>query len=162
MKYLKKAEPWDVKSSKTYKCFPYTKAINTYTTIRLAHDDLNRRVSKELEKWKLSVPKYGVIRQLYNHNSLTLTELSQKIFSGNSNLTTLIDRMEGDGLVERVEGDTDRRIKKVRLTKKGLALAPRVVEEYRRFLHQMVTKCLTHDEQRMLTNLLQKIVESLP
>ncbi len=157
----RRIELWDDESSNTYKCFPFTEAINAYTTIRRTHDKLHRHVSKKLEKWQLSVPKYGVIRQLYNHESLTLSEISQKIFSGNSNVTTLIDRMERDGLVERVEGGNDRRVKRIRLTEKGLALAPKVVSEYRGFLHQTMMNCLTHEEQQTLTDLLYKVMESV-
>ncbi len=166
VKYLhmksEQIKPWDEKSSKSYQCFPFTDAINAYTTIRRTHDKLHRHVSKKLEKWQLSVPKYGVIRQLYNHEFLTLSEISQRIFSGNSNVTTLIDRMERDGLVERVKGGNDRRVKRIRLTEKGLALAPKVVSEYRGFLHQTMTNCLTHKEQQTLTGLLYKVMESIP
>ena len=147
-------------SKKSDLCFPLTEAIRAYVAVRKVHDLLHRHVSKKLAKWELSVPKYGVIRQLYDHESLPLSEISNLIFRGNSNITTLINRMERDGFVERVDHDSDRRIKKFRLTEKGRQIAPKVIGEYRVFLHQMMN-CLSPDEQQVLINLLSKINESI-
>lgn len=140
--------------------FPLTDAISVYLAIQKAYGVVNRKVSKELKKLGLSVPKYGVILQLYDHETLPLTELSKLIFCGNSNLTALVDRMERDGLVERVNHGTDRRIKEIYLTEKGRELAPKVISEYRPFLHKMMS-CLVHDEQRVLKDLLNKLKEKL-
>jgi DNA-binding MarR family transcriptional regulator len=142
-------------------CFPLTEAIVTYVTIRRTHDEVNRYVSRKLGKWKLSVPKYGIIVNLYDRKSLTLSELSQRIFSGNSNLTTLVDRMERDGIVERLDSATDRRVKKIQLTEKGSEMAPRIISEYRSFLHKMMTDCLSPGEQKLLTELLVRVKDSI-
>lgn len=75
-------------------------------------------------------------------------------------MTTLIDRMERDGLVQRVNNENDRRVKEIRLTEKGKELAPRVIAEYRPFLYQMMS-CFSPDEQRVLTNLLTRLKEQL-
>jgi DNA-binding MarR family transcriptional regulator len=147
-------------TKKSFSIFPLTDALNAYLAIQRAHNIVNRKVSKKLTKWRLSVPKYGVILQLYDHETLALSELSKLIFCGNSNLTTLIDRMERDGLVQRVNNENDRRVKEIRLTEKGKELAPRVIAEYRPFLHQMMS-CFSPEEQQALTNLLTRLKERL-
>ena len=131
-----------------------------YWWVQQVHNVVNRIVSKKLAQWGLSVPKYGIIRQLYDHETLTLSELSRLIFRGNSNMTTLVDRMERDGIVQRVGHDNDRRVKVLRLTAKGRALAPKVIKEYRSFLHEMMS-CMTRSEQRMLVDLLTHLKERL-
>lgn len=141
--------------------YPFTDAIEAYVTIRRCHDELHRHVSRKLAQWGLSVPKYGVIRQLYEHVSLTLSELSKLIFCGNSNLTGLIDRMEREGLVQRIGSETDRRVKKIRLTIKGLELGARVIGEHRAFLHEMMTNCLSPKEQRTLIDMLTRVKDSI-
>ena len=140
--------------------FPPTDALNAYLAIQRTYNAVNRNVSKKLAHWKLSVPKYGVILQLYDHGALPLSELSKLIFCGNSNLTALVDRMERDGLVQRVNNENDRRVKEIRLTEKGRELAPKVIAEYRPFLHQMMN-CLSPEEQRVLTDLLTQLKERL-
>jgi DNA-binding MarR family transcriptional regulator len=68
--------------------------------------------------------------------------------------------MERDDLVKRVNHHSDRRIKEIRLTEKGRELAPRVITEYRPFLHQMM-RCFSPDEQQVLIKLLTRLKERL-
>jgi DNA-binding MarR family transcriptional regulator len=98
--------------------------------------------------------------RLYDHGELYLTELSNLIFRGNSNITTLITRLERDHLVERFNGE-DRRVRKIRLTPKGRALILKVIAEYRAFLHGMMGKNLSAREQKTLMRLLQKVRKSV-
>ena len=139
---------------------PVTDGIQAYLEVRDTHDAIHRHVSRKLDQWGLSIPKYGVMMRLYDHGELYLTELSNLIFRGNSNLTTLITRLERDRLVERFNGE-DRRIKKIRLTPKGRALTPKVIAEYRAFLDRMMRKNLSPKEQKTLMRLLEKLRKSV-
>jgi DNA-binding MarR family transcriptional regulator len=139
---------------------PVTDAIQAYLEIRKTHDAIHRHVSRKLDQWGLSIPKYGVIMRLYDHGELYLTELSNLIFRGNSNITTLITRLERDRLVERFNGE-DRRVKKIRLTLKGRTLISKVIAEYRPFLHQMMGRNLSAKEQKNLMRLLEKVREGI-
>ena len=145
---------------KSSRIYPLTDSIQAYLEIRKTHDAIHRHVSKELAQWGLIIPKYGVMMRLYDHGALYLTELSNLIFRGNSNITTLITRLERDGLVERFNGE-DRRVKKIRLTAKGQALIPKVIAEYRPFLEQMVSKNLSAKELNTLRKLLEKVREGI-
>jgi DNA-binding MarR family transcriptional regulator len=139
---------------------PFTDVHETYVQLRQTHDAIHHHVSKKLAKWNLSVPKYGVLVRVYDHKELSISYLGSKIFRGNSNMTTLINRMEKDGLVCRVNGDKDRRVKMIRLTPEGLRLAPVVIKEYRAFQQEMMD-CLSIKERRVLLNLLKKIMEGI-
>jgi DNA-binding MarR family transcriptional regulator len=140
--------------------FSPTDAFRAYWSIQQIHNIVNRIVSKKLAQWGLSVPKYGIIRQLYDHDTLPLSKLSRLIFRGNSNMTTLVDRMERDGIVQRVGHENDRRVKVLRLTEKGRVLAPKVIKEYRSFLHEMMS-CIPRSEQRKLVDSLSRLKERL-
>jgi DNA-binding MarR family transcriptional regulator len=145
---------------KSSRIYPVTDSILAYLEIRKTHDAIHRHVSKKLDQWGLSIPKYGVLMRLYDHGELYLTELSNLIFRGNSNITTLITRLERDGLVERLNGE-DRRVKKIRLTRKGQTLIPKVIAGYRPFLHRAVGKSLSAQEQKNLRKLLEKVREGI-
>ena len=153
MKQMSKNQPSDL-------LFPYTDAHEAYVQLRRTHDAIHRHVSKKLAKWGLSVPKYGVLRRVYDHKELSISYLSNQIFRGNSNMTTLINRMEKDGLLRRFNGDRDRRVKMIRLTPIGLRLAPVVIKEYRAFQQQMMD-CLSVKERQDLLVILKKLKESL-
>jgi DNA-binding MarR family transcriptional regulator len=145
---------------KSSRIYPLADSIQAYLEIRKTHEAIHRHVSKKLAEWGLSIPKYGVMMRLYDHGALYLTELSNLIFRGNSNITTLITRLERDGLVERFNGE-DRRVKKIRLTAKGQALIPKVISEYRAFLDQMMTKALSGKSHRGLAKVLRQLRESI-
>ena len=145
---------------KSSRIYPVTDSIQAYLEIRKTHDAVHRHVSKKLDQWGLSIPKYGVMMRLLDHGELYLTELSNLIFRGNSNITTLITRLERDHLVERFNGE-DRRVKKIRLTAKGQALIPKVISEYRAFLDQMMTKALSGKNHRGLAKALRQLRESI-
>jgi len=145
---------------KSSRIHPVTDAIQAYLEIRKTYDAIQRHVSRELARWGLSIPKYGVMMRLYDHGSLYLTELSNLIFRGNSNITTLIVRLERDGLVERFNGE-DRRVKKVRLTAKGQAVIPKVISEYRAFLDRMMTRALSRKDHRDLIRVLNQLRKSI-
>ena len=82
-------------------CYPITDAITAYVTLYQTNDIIQKHVSAKLAEWNLSLPKYFIILSLYGKEPLSFSELGSLVYRCNSNLTTLIDRMERDGLVER-------------------------------------------------------------
>lgn len=72
-----------------------------------------------------------------------------------SNITGLADRLEELGVVERIPGE-DRRVKLLRLTRRGIALRADVVEHLAR--GSTVTARLTAAERRQLAALLDRLL----
>lgn len=68
----------------------------------------------------LSMAKFGVLKTLAKaEGPLTLTELASCQQCVRSNITQLIDRLESDGLVKRVDDESDRRSIRAALTSLG-------------------------------------------
>lgn len=68
----------------------------------------------------LSLAKLGALRHLVMAaEPLTLSSLAERHCCGKSNITQLIDRLEGDGLVARVHDPSDRRTIRAELTAAG-------------------------------------------
>ena len=91
------------------------------------------RLEEALKSVGLSAAKYSVLSQLADaQESVALRELAQGQECVPSNMTTLIDRLEADGLVRRVDDPADRRSKRAELTPLGLekaAAGAKVVDE---------------------------------
>ena len=69
----------------------------------------------------LSTPKFSVLSELVAAGSpLALSELASRLSCVRSNITQLVDRLEGDGLVRRVDDRLDRRSILAELTDLGL------------------------------------------
>lgn len=87
----------------------------------------NRRVTKALAaRASLTGPQLTVVKMLEHMGDLSLSELSGAIRSQNSTVTGIIDRMEREGIVERVRSTDDRRVVRIHLTEKGRKLAAEI------------------------------------
>lgn len=81
---------------------------------------LTVRLEDALKKVGLSRAKMELLQQLVHAGEpLPLTTLAKGQHCAPSNMTTLVDRMETDGLVRRVADPSDRRSIRAELTKKG-------------------------------------------
>jgi DNA-binding MarR family transcriptional regulator len=71
---------------------------------------LQNRLEATLESVGLSVPKYFALQRLVEANEpVSLSSLAMRQRCVRSNITQLIDRLEADGLVKRVDDPADRR-----------------------------------------------------
>jgi DNA-binding MarR family transcriptional regulator len=81
---------------------------------------LEVRLETALADAGLSLAKYGVVSQLARADKpLALSELATRQSCVRSNMTQLIDRLEADGLVRRVDDPFDRRSVRAAITRLG-------------------------------------------
>jgi DNA-binding MarR family transcriptional regulator len=91
--------------------------------LQVAHA-LEERLESALADVGLSLAKYGVVSQLARAGeALALSELATRQSCVRSNMTQLIDRLEADGLVRRVDDPSDRRSVRASITRLGEARA---------------------------------------
>ena len=75
-------------------------------------------------------------------------------------MTSILDGMEKDGLIVRLEHPSDRRRKLVRFARKGSALAERVLKEIRRYEAEAMS-ALTPEEMAGMLASMRKFSEAL-
>lgn len=81
---------------------------------------IEKRLDEALEAVELSTPKYSALTKLADAGEpLALSELAARLTCVRSNITQLVDRLEADGLVRRVEDPKDRRCVRAALTPLG-------------------------------------------
>src|SRR5476649_2572728 len=80
-----------------------------FSLLHAAHA-LEDKLEATLAKVGLSGPKYSVLSELVSSGeALSLSELAARLSCVRSNMTQLVDRLEADQLVRRVDDPTDRR-----------------------------------------------------
>ena len=90
-----------------------------YSLIHAAHA-LEARLEAAYGTVGLSGAKHSVLSALSRAETpLALSELAEHLRCVRSNMTQLIDRLEADGLVRRVDDPTDRRVVRAALTPLG-------------------------------------------
>ncbi len=84
-----------------------------------------------LRSHESTMPRFDVLAALHRaDDELTMTELSRRLLVSNGNTTTVIDRLESDGLVQRTPSTADRRIINVALTATGRRQFTRLAAEH--------------------------------
>ncbi|MBP0047285.1 MarR family transcriptional regulator [Marinobacterium sp. AK62] len=89
--------------------------------------------SKQVKKaCDLTLPQVLLLRSILEQGDVTVKRLAWEISLSQATVTTILDRLEERGLVERVRSLTDRRIVNARLTVLGhekLTTAPPLLDE---------------------------------
>lgn len=109
---------------------------------------------------KITPGAFYVLHLLMPDNELSMTEIGEKLFISKPNVTTLIARLIENGFTERLADKQDRRIIKIRLTKKGMAF----VEKNKKNIHDHIKKkllTLSDKELDRFANSLQTMMEIL-
>jgi DNA-binding MarR family transcriptional regulator len=90
-----------------------------FSLLEAAHA-LEARMEAALARVGLSSAKYTVLAKLARAGEpLTLSDLAAQVSCVRSNMTQLVDRLEAEGLVRRVDDPEDRRMVRAALTKLG-------------------------------------------
>jgi len=100
------------------------------------------RAEGTLAEVGLSLAKLGALRHLLlTPESLTLSQLAERHCCGKSNVTQLVDRLEADGFVIRVNDPDDRRTVRATVTPAGRAAYERasvLLAEHERALDELL------------------------
>lgn len=101
--------------------------INNRLFFRLfqAANTLHTKGTQALEGFGVTTQQWSVLGALSRPQAaegMTVNELSRYLLVSRQNLTGLLNRLERDGLIERLTSEEDRRARKVRLSAQGEAL----------------------------------------
>jgi len=98
-------------------------ATKTHFSFALLHaaQAVGDQLEAALNELGLSMAKQSALTKLAEAGEpLTLSDLAARLSCVRSNITQLVDRLEGDGLVRRVNDSTDRRSVRAELTVSGI------------------------------------------
>jgi DNA-binding MarR family transcriptional regulator len=124
---------------------------------------LDRGLNTNFARFGLSRTDWDVLASLRRVGApyrRSPTELYRALMRTSGGMTHLVDRLERDGLVERVADPHDRRGLLVGLTRKGRALVRRVGPSHLATERELLAP-LTEQEQSELARLLQKLLLGL-
>jgi DNA-binding MarR family transcriptional regulator len=116
---------------------------------------LKKRGRDILSNFDITPPQLDALLVLREFGELTMGELCQKMFLACSTATDLIDRMERNGLIERVRDTADRRVIRLKVLAKGSAVIDQVLEARRGYLVNILAEIDVADKERLIQSLEQ-------
>lgn len=114
---------------------------------------LRKRGRDILGNFDITNPQFDALLVLREFGELTMGELCGKMFLACSTATDLIDRMERNGLIERVRDTADRRVIRLRVLPKGNAVIDEVLEARRGYLATILSELDVVDKERLIQSL---------
>jgi len=91
------------------------------------------------EEFDVTMPAFDLLAQVHRPpRGPTMGQLSQRLMVSKGNVTDLVERLEGKGLILRRIDDQDGRVQHVYLTPDGEALVERMLPAHRVWLKEMM------------------------
>ena len=135
-------------------------AHSLLTSVMHVAAHVQERLEMALEPTNLSLAKLGALRHLAEADApLPLGQLAERIACVKSNVTQLVDRLEADGLVNRVPDPDDRRSVRAAITDEGM-------DRYRAGMtamlgaEEVLVADLPYEDQQQLRHLLAKLART--
>jgi MarR family transcriptional regulator, 2-MHQ and catechol-resistance regulon repressor len=131
-------------------------ALDVWIKLARAYTTFSRLATKDILSHGLTLPQFGVLESLGHLGAMSTGELCRKLLVSGGNMTVVLDNLQKEGLIERVQSTEDRRTINVSLTEKGKHLFETVFPKHAHEIGELAS-VLTVDEQRELSRLLKKL-----
>ena len=119
---------------------------------------IERRVRSRLrERFATTLPRFDLMSQLERHpEGLKMNELSRLLMVTGGNVTAIVDQLEKEGLVERVDEPADRRAFRIQLTRAGVKTFAEMARAHEEWVVELLAG-MSRREQDDLLRLLAKV-----
>jgi len=132
-------------------------ALDAFIKLSRSVNAVHGRLLPALQKeFGLTESQFAVLEALFHLGPLAQGGICRKILRSGSNVTTVVDNLQRDGLVRRERDENDRRVQIVHLTAKGrVRLGEALPIHVDRIVRAM--RSLEPEEQRELGRLCKKL-----
>ena len=119
---------------------------------------IERRVRSGLrEEFATTLPRFDLMAQLERHREgLKMNELSRLLMVTGGNITAIVDQLEKEGQVERLDDSADRRAFRIRLTRAGEKSFAEMARAHEQWVVELLAG-LSRKEHDELLKLLAKL-----
>lgn len=136
-------------------------ASETLDRLLRAATHIRLRLNEFLEQFSLTEVRYSVLvaLRIASRTGLSQSELAEHLMQSESNISTLVERMQQEGLVDRLRSDADRRKRVLLLSPDGQRLLDRV-EVGKRSWAARLLRAVPADDRSMLRLSVKQLGES--
>ena len=134
------------------------RALRVWLRLLTCTQMIERRVRSRLrERFATTLPRFDLMAQLERHpEGLKMNELSRLLMVTGGNVTGIVDQLEKEGLVERLDEPADRRAFRIRLTRTGERSFVEMARAHEEWVVELFAG-MTRREQDELLKLLAKV-----
>ena len=122
-------------------------SLRLLTTGRLIEREVDALMRSRFDS---TIARFDFLSALDRHGPLTLGEVSQYLLVSNGNVTQLRNRLSEDGLIETEQDEGDRRIHRVRLTKRGESVFRQMAKAHAARVDSLLSDLGQADKQALM------------
>jgi MarR family 2-MHQ and catechol resistance regulon transcriptional repressor len=131
-------------------------ALGLWVALARSYATFAKAVAQKVQEYDLTTPQFGTLEALYHLGPLSLGELADKLLVTGGNVTYVMDRLEGRGLVTRYRSPEDRRVVYAKLTPEGRDLVASAFPGHAEYIEHLC-RHLEPREQQDLRRLLKTL-----
>jgi DNA-binding MarR family transcriptional regulator len=126
-------------------------ALRVWLRLLTCSQLIEKRVRTKLrDSFATTLPRFDLMSQLERSpEGLKMSELSRLMMVTGGNVTTITDQLESEGLVERLQSPSDRRVYRIRLTQNGFSTFKAMALEHEKW----IVECFAQLDEEALANL---------
>ncbi len=131
--------------------------MSAQDTVRLSLRLLStsRLIEREVDalmraRFDSTIARFDFLSALDRHGPLTLGEVSQYLLVSNGNVTQLRTRLEADELIETEADARDRRVQRVRLTRRGESVFKQMAKAHAACVDRLLGDLTQTDKQALM------------
>jgi DNA-binding MarR family transcriptional regulator len=119
---------------------------------------IERQVRSRLRgQFSTTLPRFDLLAQLERHaEGLKMNQLSRLLMVTGGNVTAIVDQLEKEGLVERLDEPADRRAFRIRLTRAGERSFAEMARAHEAWVVELLAGMTRRDQDELL-KLLAKV-----
>lgn len=138
-----------------------SKSIQIVRTLKHVMGSLKQNIHREYKDVNLTGPQGMLLGTLAHSGEMKISDLSEKLSLSNSTVSGILDRLEKQGLVERIRSEGDRRVVYVRITPEFEKVAQQRFKIIERKIEEKMSKATPEELDSILQGLktLEKLLE---
>lgn len=122
-----------------------SKAVAVVQLMKNVMGKIKHKMQGHFKEMNLTGPQGMLMGTLAHHGEMKVSELSEKLGLSNSTVSGILDRLENQGLIERIRSKEDRRVVYIKITEEFKKQSKRHFDEVNKVIEQMMDKA-TPDE----------------
>lgn len=131
-------------------------ALKLFIVLSRASKVISEEAHKPIEKYKLNPTEFAVLELLHHKGRQPIQKIGQKILLRSGSMTYVVDKLEKNGLLERVSCEVDKRVTYMSITPRGGELMESIFPDHLKNIESIMS-ALSAEEQRVAIELIKKL-----
>lgn len=138
-----------------------SKGIKVIKALKRLKDKIHQKMGNKFKQMNITGPQGMLMGILTHYGEMKISDLSEKLGLSNSTVSGIIDRLEKQGLVERVRSKDDRRVIFVNVTPELRKSAQEHFNQIDKTFEEIMNKATPEELDKILAGLdiLEKVME---